>query len=243
MIRLYRSFLILFCFVFFGFGAGVISFFIFPYITLTVPVEKRKFAYAEVIHSSWKFFKNFLQKIKLIKVNCNDEERLANLSGKIIVASHPTFIDIVILIGLIPNSTCLAKKDTLKNPLFHNIVKSIYIINDIDLEDFKAETDKFLKQGFNIIIFPTGTRTKPDEDVKLHKGSAVISLHSNAGIVPVKITTDYPFLQKQQPIYDIGDRIINYNVEVKEEILPQNFAGVSDIKARKEIMDIIKQEI
>lgn len=243
MIRLWRSCLILFCFVLFGFGAGVISFFIFPYITLKMPVERRKFAYAGVIHSSWKFFKDFLQKIKLIKVNCNDEARLANLSGKIIVASHPTFIDIVILIGLIPNSTCLAKKDTLKNPLFRNIVKSIYIINDIDIDDFKTETDKFLKEGFNIIIFPTGTRTKPDEDIKLHKGSAVISLHSNTAIVPVKITTDYPFLQKNQPIYDIGDRVVNYNIEVKDEISPQDFSHVSDIKARKEIMDIIKQEI
>ena len=105
---------------------------------------------------------------------------MANLSGKIIVASHPTFIDIVILIGLIPNSTCLAKKDTLKNPLFRNIVKSIYIINDIDLDDFKTETDKFLKEGFNIIIFPTGTRTKPDEDiipkVLIHRPSIACTL-------------------------------------------------------------------
>lgn len=243
MIRFYRSCLILFCFLLFGAGAGIISFFIFPYITLTVSKERRKFAYANVIHSTWKFFKNFMQKIGLIKITCNNDELLSNLSGKIIAASHPTFIDIVVLIGSIPNSTCLAKKDTLKNPLFRNIVKAIYIINDIDLDEFKAETDKFLKEGFNIIIFPTGTRTKSVEDVKLHKGSAVISLNSRAGIIPVKIITDYPFLQKNQPIYDVGDRLINYNMEVKEEILPQNYSHLSDIKARKEIMDAIKKEI
>lgn len=243
MIRFWRSCQIVFCFILFGLGAAVISFIIFPYISLTKPKEKQKKYYAEVIHTAWHWFQRDLQRIGLIKINIANSERLNNLSGKIIIANHPTFVDIVILIGLIPNSTCFAKKETLKNPFFRNIVKSIYIINDIDVEKLKTDTDKFLKEGFNIIIFPSGTRTKPDEDFKVHKGPALISLNSNAEIVPIKITTDYVFLQKGQPIYDIGDKTVNYNLDVKLSINPSDYADLGDIKARNHISQLIKNEI
>lgn len=240
MIRFYRSLVILYSFLKFGIGAGIISFFIFPYIKLTIPKERQMFAYANVIHKAWQYFTQSIQDNGLLNITFQNKDVLENLSGKIVVANHPTFIDIIVLISAIPNAVCLAKKETLKNPLFRNIVKSVYIINDIDLELLKKESDALLKKGFNIVIFPTGTRTKPDEELKLHKGSAVISLNSNAGIIPVKITTDYPFLQKGQPIYDIGDRVVHFNLEVKEEISPENFSRLPEIKARKALMDRIK---
>ena len=243
MIRLWRSLLIISCFVLFGIGAFVIGFFIFPYISITKSRLEKKVAYANIIHKVWSWFKDILQKIKLIKINIENEDRLKNLSSKIIVASHPSFIDIVVLIGLIPKSTCFAKKETLKNPFFRNIVKSIYIINDMDLDKLKIETDKFLKEGFNIIIFPSGTRIKSGEDFKIHKGPAAIALNSDAEIIPVKITADYPFLQKGQPIYDVGEKVINYNIEVKTPIRPLEYSDMTEIKARKAISEKIKEEI
>ncbi len=243
MIRFYRSCLMVLCFTIFGIGAGIISFIIFPYISLTIKKENRKKAYANTIRSSWNGFKNFFQKIGLVKVCCKNPEKLENLSGKVIVANHPTLIDVIILISLIPNSVCIAKKETLKNPLFRNIVQSIYITNDTDLETYKTEADKFLKKGFNIVIFPSGTRTKPDENFKIHNGSAVIAINSNTEIIPVKITTDYPFLQKHQPIYDIGEHQVNFYIDVKNPINPANFQDISEIKMRKHINNKIKEEI
>ena len=52
----------------------------------------------------------------------------------------------------------------------HNIVKSLYILNDVDYDEFQMETQAALEQGFNSIIFPTGTRTLPNEKIKIHKG-------------------------------------------------------------------------
>ena len=182
-------------------------------------------------------------KIKIIGIEIPQREKLENLSGKIIVANHPTFIDIVILIGLIPKSTCLAKKATLKNPFFRNIVKSIYIINDIDLEKLKEDSAKYLSEGFNIVIFPSGTRTKPDEDFKIHKGPAAIALNSGVEIIPVKITTNFPFLQKGQLFCDMGEKTAEFNFEVKEAINPKDYANLPEIKARNAISEKIKEQI
>lgn len=243
MIRLWRSFLGVLSFSVFGLGAGVISFVIFPYIYFVWPENEQKKAYSEVVHRAWNFFIRLLIKIKIIDIEIPDKEKLKNLSGKIIVANHPTFIDIVILIGLIPNSTCLAKKATLKNPFFRNIVKSIYIINDIDLEKLKEDSAKYLSEGFNIVIFPSGTRTKQDEDFKIHKGPAAISLNSGAEIVSVKITTDIPFLQKGQLFCDMGAKTVEFKLEVKEPINPKDYADLPEIKARNAISEKIKEQI
>lgn len=243
MIRLWRSFLAIFCFSLFGFGAGVISFIIFPYIHFFVPKNRQKIAYSEVVHRTWRFFIRLLIKIKIIEIDISEKEKLEDLSGKIIVANHPTFIDIVILIGLIPKSTCLAKKATLKNPFFRNIVKSIYIINDIDLEKLKEDSSKYLSEGFNIVIFPSGTRTKPDEDFKIHKGPAAIALNTGAEIVPVKITTDIPFLQKGQLFCDMGAKTVKFEVVLKDTINPADYANLPEIKARNAISEKIKEQI
>ena len=53
-----------------------------------------------------------MEKLGSIKVETNGE--FEDIKGKVIVASHPSLIDIVLLIGLIPNSLCLAKKELLK---------------------------------------------------------------------------------------------------------------------------------
>ena len=243
MIRLLRSILAIFCFTLFGAGAGVISFIIFPFISLTKQEAKQKEAYSEVIRKSWSFFSWIMSVTGVLKIHTADEEKFQSLSGKIVVVNHPTFIDVVILISMIPRSTCLAKKETLSNPLFRNIVKSIYIINDIDPDKLKQETERYLKEGFNIIIFPSGTRTKPGEDFKIHKGPAAIALNSGAEILPVKIKTDYPFLQKGQLFCDLGERVINYTVETGEIINPADFAALPEIKARNAISDLIKKRI
>ena len=113
-------------------------------------------------------------------------------------------------------------------------------VNNIDIDTFKEECVSALKDGYNIIIFPTGTRTTDIKNVSLHKGSALLQIASGADILPVKIECDYPFLQKNKPIYDAGKKVINYTIEVKPEIKQEQFFETSEIKLRKVISERIK---
>ncbi len=154
MIRFYRSIKVSIGFLVFGVGSFMLSFLIFPYIYLFVKKELRSEYFSSTIKRTWIFFINLLINMKIIKVNV-DKNAFQQIQGQVVVANHPTFIDIILLISLLPKSICLAKKDVLKNPLFRNIVNAIYIVNDIDIEQLKKNSDKFLKQGYNIVIFPT----------------------------------------------------------------------------------------
>lgn len=240
--RIYRGLLVLLEMILFALGALYIGCVLFPVLSFKYKGKERREKFARIIKNSWKFFISVMENSKEIKVNIDGN--LSDIKGKVVVASHPSFIDIILLIGNMPLSLCLAKKSLLKNPVMRNIVKSLYIINDIDPEIFKQSAVEALKDGYNIIIFPTGTRTLPGEEVKIHKGAAQIAIAAGVNIVPVKIETDYPFLIKNHFPLDAGNKTVNYKLTVMPEIKISDFdSGLSEIKLRNHITESIKEAI
>lgn len=241
--KVIRALIVLLEMIIFALGGLFIGLFIIPISALKYKgFEHRKFC-ANVVHKSWKFFSKLMCVFGSIKIKINGD--FENIKSSVIVANHPSLIDIVLLIGLIPNCLCLAKKELLKNPIMHNIVKYLYIINDVDLEEFQQETKNELENGFNIIIFPTGTRTLPDEELKIHKGSAQIAINANVDIIPITIKEDYPLLRKNHFPLDVGTKAVNFELTRKDNIKISDYktSDITDIKLRKILSDKIKEEI
>ncbi len=241
--RFIRALIVLIQMLIFAFGALVIGLFIIPISSIKRDgIEHRRYC-ANIVHKSWKHFCNVMCRFGSISI-----KRIGNfdnIRGKVIVSSHPSLIDIVLLIGTIPNCLCLAKKELLKNPFMHSIVKHLYIINDVELEEFERETKLALDNGFNIIIFPTGTRTLPNEKIKIHKGAAQIALKANADIIPLTIETDFQLLRKNHFPLDAGRKATNFVITRKEDIKISQYKQeeLSDIKLRKILSEKIKEEI
>ncbi len=238
--RIYRGLLVLLEMILFALGALYIGCVLFPLLSLKYKGKERRKKFARIIKISWKFFISVMENSKEIKVHIDGN--LSDIKGKVVVASHPSFIDIILLIGNMPASLCLAKKDLLKNPVMRNIVKSLYIINDVEPEEFKKSAVEALNDGYNIIIFPTGTRTLPGEDVKIHKGAAQIAIAAGVDIIPVRIETDFPFLIKNHFPLDAGDKTVNYKLTVQPEIKLSDFdPSLTEIKLRNHICEKIKE--
>ncbi len=251
MIRFIRGFGVVLLFTIFGICSFFLGFVVLPLLQIFMKFEKsenslssndskdkkKREKFSRLIHKLWHFYTNLFVKLGLIKIDLNNVEQVR---GKIIVSTHPTFIDIMILIGIYDNSLCLAKKELLNNIFLKNIIKNVYIPNNVELEEFKKISTEVLNDGYNIIIFPTGTRTVEGEDLKIHKGAAALQIESGADIIPIILKCDYPFLQKGQPIYDASDRLITYSINQLEPIKLSQFTEKSEIKLRKEISNKIK---
>lgn len=224
----------------FAAGALFIGVVIFPLLSLFIKGKKRREYFSAIIHYSWKLFIRIMEITGEIRVNINGD--LSAIKGKIVAASHPSLIDIILLIGNMPKSLCIAKKEILKNPFMRNIVKFLYIVND-DPEVFQKNAKEALEDGYNIVIFPTGTRTLPDENLKIHKGAAQLAITSGVNIVPVTIETDYPFLIKSHSPFDAGSKTVNYSLTVLSEIKTEDYIVKSKdgIKARNAISEKIKE--
>ena len=135
MSLLFRKISFFFALVFFGIGALLLGFVVFPVVQIFSKNSKNyKIRCAKIVHFLWRILVKYIEITGIIKVNADEKNSL--IKNKIIVASHPSYIDILLLIALVPNSLCLAKNSILNNFVMKNIVKSLYITNDGSVEDF-----------------------------------------------------------------------------------------------------------
>lgn len=229
-----RSILAVFCFFIFGIGAVILNFLLFPFI------KNNNELCSDIIHNTWRFFVNLMMFLKLFRL---DVKKLEKIENKVIVSTHPSFIDIVILIALIPRSTCFVKKELAHNPILKNLVTSIFITNEVELDELKSESKKMLDRGFNVIIFPSGIRHRRDEFPKIRKGASLVALNAGKNIVPVKVFSDRDFLFINQPFYAVSDRCVNFEIEQMREINIADFIGESEIITKQRLTHKIEEEL
>lgn len=229
-----RSILAVFCFFIFGIGAVILNFLLFPFI------KNNKELCSDIIHNTWRFFVNLMMFLKLFRL---DVKKLEKIENKVIVSTHPSFIDIVILIALIPRSTCFVKKELAHNPILKNLVTSIFITNEVELDELKSESKKMLDRGGNVIIFPSGIRHRRDEFPKIRKGASLVALNAGKNIVPIKVFSDRDFLFINQPFYAVSDRCVNFEIEQMREINIADFIGESEIITKQRLTHKIEEEL
>lgn len=230
----FRSTMVFISFFVFGLGAALLNFFVFPFI------KNNKTLCSDIIHYAWKFFVYFMMILGLFKL---DIKNLSKIENKVIVATHPSFIDIVILIALIPHSTCFVKKELAYNPILKNLVNSIFITNEVELEELKSESKKMLDLGFNVIIFPSGIRHHRNEFPKIKKGASLIALNANKNIVPIRFFSNNDFMFINQPFYEVGEKRVTFEIEQMPEINVQDFISASEIVSKKKITQQIEKSL
>ena len=229
-----RSFLVIIGFGIFGVGAILMNFCLFPFI------KNNKNLCSDAVRASWRFFVGLLVFMRLIKI---DVKRLGEIKNKVIVSTHPSFIDILILISLIPRSTCFVKKELAHNPILKNIISSIFLTNELEIEELKSQTKKMLDMGFNVIIFPSGIRHRKNEYPKIKKGAALVAMNANKNIVPIKLFSSEDFLFIHQPFYAAGNKTVIFELEMGEEIKIEDYKNDSEIIEKKAITQSIQKAL
>ena len=212
MIKFVRSFLCAFCFCVFGLGGLLIGSAIFPIILLVYKSEKQRKIFANSIHISWRLFVWLMCFLRLIKINCPEYKKLESLHGTIVIANHPSLIDVVILVSRIPNSICVVKESLFRNLFVRKVIGKTYLSNTMKPDEFITNGSDILSKGYNIVIFPEGTRTVPNKTIRLHRGFAYLQIATGANILPIKITNTPPILGKKQKWWDIGTKTSVYDI-------------------------------
>jgi 1-acyl-sn-glycerol-3-phosphate acyltransferase len=152
------------------------------------------------------------------------EERLAACRGSLIVANHPTLLDIVLIMSLVSNAQCVVKHQLWRNPFLGPIVRTAgYIRNDGEAEHFIGACRGALAAGGNLIIFPEGTRSVPGQRLRFQRGFAHIATLTGASLQLVAITCEPVTLIKGQPWYVIPDHLPTFRVEIDQRLETASF--------------------
>lgn len=191
-----------FAFSFIFFGGGVLAVTLLPLLAL-IPGHQRARAQL-VIHAAFRFYIMILQRLWVIRVKTEGAERLNAPGGRLIVANHPSLLDVVMLMALIPKAQCIVKNELWNHRFLGPLMRRAgYIRNDLDPEEMLAACKQSLDQGNSLIIFPEGTRSQPGMAPHFRRGFANLATLTGAEIQLVVITCNPPTLVKGEPWWRI----------------------------------------
>lgn len=173
------------------------------------------------VTASWRYFSYYLVLSGIVKVEFQGFERLGR-AGQLILANHPSLLDVVFILSRLPEANCIVKADLLNNPAMANQIRACgFVPNEESLEFVDKVHDILQKEC--LLIFPEGTRTGWDGKIAFHRGAVSIGLRSAAVITPIIVKMSPPNWKKAQPWYHIPLRRPRYQFIVGEDINPQDW--------------------
>lgn len=209
-----------FCFAVFGLGGLLVPLIVLPIQYLIYrDEEKRRKAARYTVHLLFKFFVGLMGALGIFKFTIADRTKFANLTGKLVLANHPTLIDVVVLISLIPNVDCVVKAHLFSNPFMRGVIKSTGYISNESPEGLLTDCAASLAAGNNLIVFPEGTRTTPGQALKFKRGAANIALRCRADIVSVLIHVAPSTLTKSEMWYEVAPTQAKFDLAMTKQQL------------------------
>lgn len=184
-----------------------------------------------------------LVKLTGSKINVLGKENIPKNGSVLFVSNHQGNFDIPILLGYIEKPKgFIAKLETSKLPIIKTwmkLMKCIFMDRKDIRQSVKAinKGTKYLAEGYSLVIFPEGTRSKDGSLGKFKPGSLKLSTKSGVPIIPITIKGSNEIMSKKslkiKPAY--VEIIVSPAVEM-DNISVKDTKGLSE-KVRNIIAD------
>jgi 1-acyl-sn-glycerol-3-phosphate acyltransferase len=210
-----------------GVGGSALAISVFPLIALFVrDAERRRLRIQWVLHKSFQIYCRAIHLLRIADVRLDGVEKLQGLTGTLVIANHPSLLDVVMIMAAIPNVQCVVKGGLWRNPFFRLTVEGAgYIRNDIDPEALIDACVATLAAGNNLIIFPEGTRTVRGRPMRFQRGFANIALRAKANLQLIEMSVEPPLLHKGNPWWNVPPIRTIFTMTVRDHLDISPFLG------------------
>ncbi len=138
----------------------------------------------------------------------------------VLIANHPTLIDILIIKATVPGATCLVKASLFRKPHLRNLLLYGNDFPGPDGDDralgATGVLDTFverLEMGFPVVVFPEGTRSPRYQLQRFRRGAMEAAIRARVPIVPIYIGCNPPTLLKGEKWHEVPTKDIRFDVE------------------------------
>jgi len=169
-------------------------------------------------HRAARIFMGLIDTLGAVKSQGYGMDRLGEPGPKLVVANHPTLIDVLALLAYMPQADLIVSQARAGNPFLRRLVAACgYLRNDGGPAVVGECVDR-IRAGRSLIVFPEGTRSPRRGLHRLQRGAAHIALRAPCDLLPVVVTCDPPAFGKGQKWYDLPDRAVRLTLRVGEPI-------------------------
>jgi 1-acyl-sn-glycerol-3-phosphate acyltransferase len=210
----------------FGVCAVLFSALAFPFARLWPHRASSQRVIAGVIHCFFRALLALLEACGVMKLDVSGAAALKRGSPAIVVANHPTYLDVVALLALTPRACCVVKDAHWSNPCLWGIVRAAGYVSNADPSALIEAGARQLAAGYTMIVFPEGTRSPGGS--RLHpfsRGFAHMALRAGLPVRPVLINCDPPVFTKDMRWYEVPSRPFHMRVAVLEPLALDRFSA------------------
>lgn len=222
--RAFRTVLTILHFAGFWLGCVLIGWLFLPWIVLWPGSPKEKYGRGlRVMRRGFQFF-HIVTKLFRIYLRSATTPHLRPPGvtpdrPAVIIANHPTLIDVTSIVSMFPNVVAVARPSLANNPLLKWAVRKCGFVPVGTT--MLAECEERLRMGFDVLIFPEGTRTPFGGPLHpFHRGAFELAVRAKAPIVMVTLTCVPQVLSKGLPMHQVSDKMAVLTIDPVDIVEP-----------------------
>jgi 1-acyl-sn-glycerol-3-phosphate acyltransferase len=147
-------------------------------------------------------------------------ENIGSGQSYLILANHPSLIDVIFLFSLFPEANCIVKAAMVRNPLFFALMRSAGYISNEDPVAMLLHATESLQAGESLILFPEGTRTRSGCQPEFSAGAAAIAVRAGSQCLPIFISCTPTTLTSQDKWYQVPERRVKFVAAIQPALDP-----------------------
>lgn len=215
---------------------GVGGLFLGLYACLVLRIFFRdRSAYAQaarrIVSCAFRAFVGFMSMVGVLRWSVQGLDHWRRDRGCLVVANHPTLIDIIFLLAFFEGADCVVKASVLRNPTWRLLVRAADYVSNEDVGVLLAEAARRLQAGRTVVIFPEGTRTVPGEPLSFGAAAGAIAVRAGCECLPVFITCTPPTLYKSLPWYRVPPTRADFQLRVLPPFaVPRATGSLADVR-------------
>ena len=230
--RLLRTGLVASAFALFWSVAFVLAWLVFPLVALFQRDEVQRIRTCQsLLVGCFRFFHGYMRTLGLFDAHLHFQIPRGTYEGPLVVVSnHTTLVDVTVILAVRPHTCCIV------NPLYFNnalIGRAARLAGFIEGRSRAGDVtalevaQKRLAQGFDVLVFPEGTRSPPGGLLPFHRGAFEIAKRAKVPVAPLLLRCTPSALTKGLSITQLPPTAAVLTVEPQPLVPTESFAGSS----------------
>lgn len=218
--RFARTCLVALCFAAFWSGVLLVGWLWFPLLALWPGTRAEKLHRAQrAARRGFKVFHGMMSSLRLYRHTSAATRLRPGAAPAVLIANHPTLCDVTSIMARFPHVVALARVGFAGHPLLRRLVRSCGLVSAGT--HVIVDCLERLRLGFDVIVFPEGTRSPVGGLHRFHRGAFELAMRAKAPIVLLKLTCAPSALSKGLPIWKVADHTAVLTIEVIDTISPE----------------------
>jgi 1-acyl-sn-glycerol-3-phosphate acyltransferase len=197
-----------------------------------------------LLHQLFRKFVILMRAGDLVHADLSALDKLKQIKHPFIAApNHTSLWDAVFLIARLPSAVCVMKRQILANPILGGGARLAGYIANGRTTRMLRDASESLSYGGQLLLFPEGTRTRPDARWinPLKGGCAIIAARAQVPVYPIFIRSNTRFLEKGWPLWRRPIFPIQLRMDLGEPLFPAADESSQQFTAR--LAQVFQQEL